>query len=112
MEQDKASLREVFSEAAEITDSAARTAFLNSVCQGDDALRARVERLLLADSRARAFLRDRTDSIERFSEKIGNRIGRYRLRERGGCGVVYLTELEEPVRRKVALKVIKFAMDT
>ena len=108
MEQDKASLREVFSEAAEITDSAARTAFLNSVCQDDDALGTRVERLLLAG----ALLRDRTDSTERFSEKIGNRIGRYCLRERGGCGVVYRTELAEPVRRKVALKVIKLAMDT
>jgi serine/threonine protein kinase len=111
----RASLRDVFSEAAEIADPAARAAFLDSACQGDAALRARVERLLLADSQAGEFLSERADSTERFPEKVGERIGRYRLRERigrGGCGVVYLAEQEEPVRREVALKVIKLGMDT
>src|SRR5438874_878469 len=45
----------------------------------------------------------------------GDRIGRYRLLQEigyGGCGVVYLAEQDEPVRRKVALKVIKLGMDT
>ncbi|HXJ74747.1 MAG TPA: hypothetical protein VNM37_17970, partial [Candidatus Dormibacteraeota bacterium] len=49
------------------------------------------------------------------AEKLGDRIGRYRLIEeigRGGCGVVFLAEQEEPVHRKVALKVIKLGMDT
>ena len=49
------------------------------------------------------------------TEKAGDRIGRYRLLEEighGGCGVVYMAEQEEPVRRKVALKVIKLGMDT
>ncbi len=48
-------------------------------------------------------------------EKIGARVGRYkilRLLGEGGCGVVYLAEQAEPVRRQVALKVIKFGMDT
>jgi serine/threonine protein kinase/tetratricopeptide (TPR) repeat protein len=48
-------------------------------------------------------------------EKPGDRIGRYRLLQeigQGGCGVVYMAEQEEPVRRKVALKVIKLGMDT
>ena len=93
MEPTRASLREVFSAAAEIADPAARAAFLDSACQGHAALRARVERLLLADSQAGEFLVDRADSPERSLEKIGDRIGRYRLRERlgrGGCGVVYL----------------------
>jgi len=48
-------------------------------------------------------------------EKPGDRIGRYRLLQEighGGCGVVYMAEQEEPVRRKVALKVIKLGMDT
>jgi eukaryotic-like serine/threonine-protein kinase len=48
-------------------------------------------------------------------EKPGDQIGRYKLLERigeGGCGVVYLAEQEEPVRRRVALKVIKLGMDT
>ena len=45
----------------------------------------------------------------------GDRIGRYKLLEKigeGGCGVVYMAEQEEPVRRRVALKVIKLGMDT
>ena len=49
------------------------------------------------------------------SEKPGDRIGRYKLVERigeGGMGVVYLAEQEEPVRRRVALKIIKLGMDT
>src|SRR5216117_2139442 len=50
-----------------------------------------------------------------LTEKLGDRIGRYRLLQEighGGCGVVYMAEQEEPVRRKVALKVIKLGMDT
>jgi eukaryotic-like serine/threonine-protein kinase len=50
-----------------------------------------------------------------LTEKPGDRIGRYKLREKigeGGCGVVYVAEQEEPVRRRVALKVIKLGMDT
>src|SRR5437762_5489201 len=49
------------------------------------------------------------------TEGPGDRIGRYKLREQigeGGCGVVYVAEQEEPVRRRVALKVIKLGMDT
>src|SRR5262249_7497922 len=49
------------------------------------------------------------------TEKSGDRIGRFKLLQKlgeGGCGVVYMAEQEEPVRRKVALKVIKLGMDT
>jgi WD40 repeat protein/serine/threonine protein kinase len=117
MEQPKSSLRSVFTEAAEIADPAARAAFLDSACKGDQALRSRVKRLLEADSQAGNFLSD-SDTRARFearAERIGERIGRYRLLQsigRGGCGVVYLAEQEEPVRRRVALKVIKLGMDT
>src|ERR1039457_5499577 len=48
-------------------------------------------------------------------EKPGSRIGRYKLLQKigeGGCGVVYMAEQEKPVRRRVALKVIKLGMDT
>ena len=48
-------------------------------------------------------------------ERPGTRIGRYKLLQKigeGGCGVVYMAEQEEPVRRRVALKVIKLGMDT
>src|ERR1035438_2776966 len=54
-------------------------------------------------------------SVQRPTEKPGDRIGRYRLLQQigeGGCGVVYMAEQEEPVRRRVALKVIKLGMDT
>src|SRR5437660_793221 len=50
-----------------------------------------------------------------ITEKPGDRIGRYKLLQEigeGGCGVVYMAEQEEPVRRRVALKVIKLGMDT
>jgi len=49
------------------------------------------------------------------TEKPGDRIGRYKLLQKigeGGCGVVYMAEQEEPVRRRVAVKVIKLGMDT
>ena len=49
------------------------------------------------------------------TEKSGDRIGAYNLVEQigeGGCGVVYLAEQEQPVRRRVALKIIKLGMDT
>src|SRR6266581_2700115 len=60
-------------------------------------------------------LKSTTRPAPPLTEKPGDRIGRYRLLEEighGGCGVVYMAEQEEPVRRKVALKVIKLGMDT
>src|SRR5207344_2668082 len=53
--------------------------------------------------------------VATVTEKPGDRIGRYKLLQQigeGGCGVVYMAEQEEPVRRRVALKVIKLGMDT
>ena len=50
-----------------------------------------------------------------ITEKPGDKIGRYKLLQQigeGGCGVVYMAEQEEPVHRRVALKVIKLGMDT
>src|SRR2546426_352934 len=63
---------------------------------------------------------DRPDFLETrhgasVTEKAGDRIGRYKLLQQigeGGCGVVYMAEQEEPVRRRVAVKVIKLGMDT
>src|SRR6476619_6296477 len=54
-------------------------------------------------------------TVVSVTEKPGDKIGRYKLREKigeGGCGAVYMAEQEEPVRRRVALKVIKLGMDT
>ena len=50
-----------------------------------------------------------------IGEKPGDRIGRYKLLQQigeGGYGVVYMAEQEEPVRRQIALKIIKPGMDT
>src|SRR5207237_9107963 len=58
----------------------------------------------------------RTTIVEVFpGEKPGDRISRYKLLQKigeGGCGVVYMAEQDEPVRRRVALKIIKLGMDT
>src|SRR6185436_11919523 len=115
MEKTESSLRALFCEATEIDDPVARSVFLDSACRGDDVLRARLERLLAADSNAGGFLRDARNRPDLEQAKIGQRIGRYRLLERlgqGGYGVVYRAEQEEPVRREVALKIIKLGMDT
>ena len=89
------------------------------------ALRQRIEELLKASEESCACLDDlsavspgpggtvRQSPVP--AEKPGDRIGRYKLLQQigeGGCGVVYMAEQEEPVRRRVALKVIKLGMDT
>jgi eukaryotic-like serine/threonine-protein kinase len=96
-----------------------RSAFLAGACGADAELRARVEELLRADAEAGGFLptdlgRQKTIVIP-ITEQPGDRIGRYKILQQigeGGCGVVYMAEQEEPVRRRVALKVIKLGMDT
>ena len=100
-----------------------RTAYLDRECAGDAELRRRVEVLLGAFERASGFMEqpaaDSSGRTRLFSrppaEKPGDCIGRYKLLEQigeGGCGVVYVAEQKEPVRRRVALKVIKLGMDT
>jgi len=102
--------------------AAERAAFLARVCGGDVALRARVEELLRAHDEAGDFLKEapagspgRGEAPAVIGEKAGDRIGRYKLLQQigeGGWGVVFMAEQEEPVRRLVALKVIKPGMDT
>ncbi len=96
---------------------AERAAFLDRACGGDGVLRRRIERLLSANDRADAFFEspvaDRPPVIR--EEGPGDCIGRYKLLQQigaGGCGVVFMAEQEQPVRRRVALKVIKLGMDT
>ncbi len=117
MDNSKPSLREIFADAAEIADPARRAAFLDEACGEDWTLRKRVEQLLAAHAGAGKFLPASGDTTTTtvVAEKPGDRIGRYRLIERigrGGGGVVYLAEQEEPVRRRVALKILKLGMDT
>ena len=96
-----------------------RAAFLAGACGADATLRVRVEELLRAHADAGGFLptdpgRQKTIVIP-ITEQPGDRIGRYKILQQigeGGCGVVYMAEQEEPVRRRVALKVIKLGMDT
>ncbi|HXT38683.1 MAG TPA: protein kinase [Candidatus Angelobacter sp.] len=103
-----------------------RAAYLKEACGNDAQLRQRVERLLQAHDQTGGVLEKppaavsaktfviTTDMVP-VTEKAGDRIGRYKLLQQigeGGCGVVYMAEQEEPVRRRVALKVIKLGMDT
>jgi len=106
--------------------AAERAAFLDRECAGDAGLRQRVEVLLKAHDQTSGVLEEPpaavsartfviTTAMVPVTEKAGDRIGRYKLLQQigeGGCGVVYMAEQEEPVRRRVALKVIKLGMDT
>jgi serine/threonine protein kinase/tetratricopeptide (TPR) repeat protein len=100
-----------------------RDAYVQAACGGDSALRERVAALLLAHGRDAGPLEHPAAPGAREtialslppSEQPGDKIGRYKLLQRigeGGCGLVYMAEQEEPVRRRVALKVIKLGMDT
>ena len=114
--------------ARERTDPVARGEYLDEACRGDEALRARVEAILQADeptvdhaSAPGGATSDETlpaaDGGRRTSllEGPGSRLGPYRLLERigeGGFGTVFLAEQEEPIVRRVAVKLLKPGMDT
>src|SRR5687767_14041963 len=116
----------IFIQALE-RDAGHRGAFLDEACASDPALRARVERLLHHHDHAASFLAapavgspesraDADATVERpLREGPGTTIGPYKLLHQigeGGMGVVFLAEQTRPVRRQVALKVIKAGMDT
>jgi serine/threonine protein kinase len=113
----------LFQAAAQLTGSA-RAAFLDNACESDSILRQRLEALLAAQEQTEGPLADAPTTVEatlkvEFTEApddaVGQKIDRYRILEKvgeGGCGVVYVAEQTEPVRRRVALKVIKLGMDT
>src|SRR5262249_25974858 len=94
------------------------------VCGEDASLRGRLEVLLAASDQAGDFLESSAQPSAPaptmvislpVTEKAGDVIGRYKIREKlgeGGCGAVYVAEQNEPVRRRVALKIIKLGMDT
>ena len=101
-----------------------RAAFLQLVSADDPRLAAEIATLLKAYETSGDFLEEQpaarfADAGRRAradaDEAVGTRIGRYRLAEKigeGGCGVVYLAEQQQPVQRRVALKIIKLGMDT
>jgi len=123
---------EIFDAARLISDPDARAAYLDRACSGDLALRRRVEELLAALAGAEEFFAQGSSAVQSLGgelrplsnretnppwndDQVGKRIGNYKLLERigeGGCGVVYMAEQERPVRRRVALKIIKLGMDT
>jgi serine/threonine protein kinase len=111
----------IFAEAIQLS-AGERSAYLECACGDDEELRRRVERLLKAHDQVGNFLEQPAPGAApeakveaSVGEKPGDRIGRYKLLQQigeGGCGVVYMAEQEEPVRRRVALKIIKPGMDT
>src|SRR6478609_8879521 len=129
---------ELFDEARRLTNPAERIRFLDRACAGHPALRARLASLLEAETDADRFFTESGTALKMSTlqlrgtrsggivlnattgsvpgeEPIGTRIGRYKLLQKigeGGWGVVYLAEQEEPVRRQVALKIIKLGMET
>jgi serine/threonine protein kinase len=112
-------LIELFNEAKARAVGAERERFIADACGGNSGLRQQIVSLLQADAdEANADFLRRTPLIQSSAlvmEKPGDRIGRYKLLQQlgeGGCGVVYMAEQQEPVRRRVAFKVIKLGMDT
>jgi serine/threonine protein kinase/tetratricopeptide (TPR) repeat protein len=113
---------ELFLKALELRPDGGRQEYLDAACAGDAALRAEVEALLEASARAGSFLESPATppplaTVEEplLAERPGTMIGPYKLLEQigeGGFGVVFLAEQTHPVRRKVALKVLKPGMDS
>jgi hypothetical protein len=125
----------VFFVASKVIDPDLRAQFLDQACAEDARMRAAVAELLQAHAGAEDFFAQSQEAvmmpgmdaqvataiqeldveIVATDERVGSRVGRYKLLQKigeGGCGTVYLAEQEEPVRRQVALKVIKLGMDT
>src|SRR5262245_54985377 len=99
-----------------------RESYLSDACAGDTSLRAEVASLLSAHDQAGDFFAQPTADDPRGgaggvpgTERPGAVIGRYKLLQligEGGFGAVYMAEQQHPIRRRVALKIIKLGMDT
>ena len=113
---------EIFSAALDYPPGPKRDEFVAEACGGGETLRRYVQALLAGHEKAGTFLDKAAGPVGPggthlvpITEKPGDKIGRYKLLQQigeGGCGVVYMAEQEEPVRRRVALKVIRLGMDT
>src|SRR6185436_6869361 len=122
----------VFCQALEIADAEQRRQFLDEACGTDHALREEVEKLLAISQSAGDFFQGCAPALKPAAADgaqvlsaaeaalepelpESKRIGPYKLLQKlgeGGYGVVYMAEQEEPIRRRVALKIIKLGMDT
>ena len=111
---------EIFHQALARTDPAERAAYLQQACGGDEVLRASIEELLRADVGATGFMEQPPPKVAAtvdvpVGERPGTLIGPYKLLQEigeGGMGTVFMAEQTEPVRRKVALKVVRPGMDS
>lgn len=122
MNDQEVSEEDIFKVACEITSKAARDVYLQQICGKDDALRERLMALLRADEEQAATL-DRPAvpppvTIDAPSDQratIESVIGPYKILQEigeGGMGVVYMAEQTKPVKRRIALKIIKPGMDS
>jgi eukaryotic-like serine/threonine-protein kinase len=112
---------EIFTEAIQVP-AEDRSAFLDRACAGNEALRKTIETLLKSHDRSGGFLEEPAYATiddykpkELPGERIGDWVDRYKLIQQigeGGCGIVFMAEQEKPVRRRVAVKIIKPGMDT
>src|SRR5262245_41162691 len=114
-------LESVFFQALEKDSPVEREAFLATACAGDERLRRDVARMLAAHSVAGSFLQApslegvESTAATSLDTQGGARIGPYKLLQQigeGGMGVVFMADQSEPIRRTVALKIIKPGMDT
>ena len=113
----------LFEAALQRPTPAERAAYLDQACAGKPEVRRQVEALLRAHDQPLTFLdrppaalgQRRNPPADPPTDRPAGRIGRYQLLQKigeGGCGAVYLAEQEQPVHRRVALKIIKLGMDT
>ena len=115
MNQSNDKVEAIFEAAAALETDEQRADYLNRACP-DPELRQEVESLLASHNNPDSiFLGEAPTIVSVAAEGVGALIDRYKLLEQvgeGGCGVVYVAEQTKPVRRRVALKVIKLGMDT
>src|SRR3954464_7239730 len=106
---------DLFHRALEMPTLAEQLAFLDQVCAGQPELRQRVERLLRSHRHEDSFLHAPATTDEAPAENTGTLVGPYKLIEQigeGGMGTVWMAQQTEPVKRLVALKLIKAGMDS
>ena len=108
--------RDIFLDALNHEEGDARDKFLDEACGQIPELRRKVERLIAAHELPDSIL-DRTEPLpgDQSLQHVGEMIGPYKILQtigEGGMGAVFMAEQKEPVRRRVALKLIKHGMDT